>query len=84
VLSNQNPTIQMWFGGAVLWVRPSPCVAAFSSRGPSTLVPELLKPDMIGLGLNVLAGWTRSAGLVAGADPHMGKLKLVFGLEFRN
>jgi Subtilase family/PA domain len=62
VLSDHNPTIQMWFGGTVLGVRPSPVVAAFSSRGPSTLVPELLKPDMIGPGLNILAGWTRSVG----------------------
>lgn len=62
VLSDQNPTVEMSFGGTVLDVRPSPVVAAFSSRGPSTLAPELLKPDMIGPGLNILAGWTRSVG----------------------
>ncbi|KAJ4745925.1 Subtilisin-like protease [Rhynchospora pubera] len=60
VLSDQNPTVQMSFAGTVLNVKPSPVVAAFSSRGPSTLVPELLKPDMIGPGLNILAGWTKS------------------------
>lgn len=62
VLSDKNPTVEMSFGGTVLGVRPSPVVAAFSSRGPNTLVPELLKPDMIGPGLNILAGWTGSVG----------------------
>ncbi|XP_078180186.1 subtilisin-like protease SBT1.8 [Carex rostrata] len=62
VLSDKNPTVEMSFGGTVLGVQPSPVVAAFSSRGPNTLVPELLKPDMIGPGLNILAGWTRSVG----------------------
>uniref|UniRef100_A0A0D9XJB8 Subtilisin-like protease n=1 Tax=Leersia perrieri TaxID=77586 RepID=A0A0D9XJB8_9ORYZ len=50
------------FGGTVLGVRPSPVVAAFSSRGPNTVVPEVLKPDMIGPGVNILAGWSGVAG----------------------
>jgi hypothetical protein len=50
------------FGGTVLGVRPSPVVAAFSSRGPNTVVPEILKPDMIGPGVNILAAWTGVAG----------------------
>jgi len=27
----------------VLGVQPAPCVAAFSSKGPNTLTPEILK-----------------------------------------
>ncbi|KAF4368915.1 hypothetical protein F8388_021527 [Cannabis sativa] len=45
------------------WVIPC-CskVAAFSSRGPSSLTPEILKPDVIAPGVNILAGWTGSVG----------------------
>uniref|UniRef100_A0A0E0QYM8 Subtilisin-like protease n=1 Tax=Oryza rufipogon TaxID=4529 RepID=A0A0E0QYM8_ORYRU len=56
------PMAMLSFGGTVLGVRPSPVVAAFSSRGPNTVVPEILKPDMIGPGVNILAGWSGVAG----------------------
>lgn len=56
------PMAILSFGGTVLGVRPSPVVAAFSSRGPNTVVPEILKPDMIGPGVNILAGWSGVAG----------------------
>nr|CAB3474016.1 unnamed protein product [Digitaria exilis] len=35
----------------------SPLVVSFSSRGPNPVVPELLKPDVIAPGQNVLAAW---------------------------
>jgi hypothetical protein len=57
-----RPMAMLSFGGTVLGVRPSPVVAAFSSRGPNTVVPGVLKPDMIGPGVNILAGWTGVAG----------------------
>ncbi|KAF0892743.1 hypothetical protein E2562_017706 [Oryza meyeriana var. granulata] len=57
-----RPMAMLSFGGTVLGVRPSPVVAAFSSRGPNTVVPEVLKPDMIGPGVNILAGWSGVAG----------------------
>ncbi|KAK3153625.1 hypothetical protein QOZ80_2BG0178550 [Eleusine coracana subsp. coracana] len=57
-----RPMATLSFGGTVLGVRPSPVVAAFSSRGPNTVVPEVLKPDMIGPGVNILAAWTGVAG----------------------
>lgn len=57
-----RPMAMLSFGGTVLGVRPSPVVAAFSSRGPNTVVPEILKPDMIGPGVNILAAWTGVAG----------------------
>ncbi|XP_027103279.1 subtilisin-like protease SBT1.4 [Coffea arabica] len=40
----------------------APRVAAFSSRGPNPITPEILKPDVIAPGVNILAGWTRLAG----------------------
>lgn len=62
VSSNGRPMAMLSFGGTVLGVHPSPVVAAFSSRGPNTVVPDLLKPDMIGPGVNILAAWSGVAG----------------------
>lgn len=62
VKSDPRPRAVLSFGGTVLGVRPSPVVAAFSSRGPNTVVPEILKPDFIGPGVNILAGWSGAVG----------------------
>ncbi|CAL0314618.1 unnamed protein product [Lupinus luteus] len=60
--SDPNPTVVLSFGGTVLNVKPAPVVAAFSSRGPNNLTPQILKPDVIGPGVNILAGWTGAVG----------------------
>ncbi|KAL8143714.1 hypothetical protein V2J09_016746 [Rumex salicifolius] len=39
----------------------SPSVADFSSRGPSTVVPEILKPDITAPGVNIIAAWSETA-----------------------
>ncbi|KAF3439695.1 hypothetical protein FNV43_RR17973 [Rhamnella rubrinervis] len=60
--SDPNPTALLSFGGTVLNVRPSPVVAAFSSRGPNLVTPQILKPDVIGPGVNILAAWSEAIG----------------------
>jgi hypothetical protein len=40
----------------------APAVASFSSRGPNPVVPEILKPDLVAPGFNVLAAWTGHVG----------------------
>ncbi|GJN32830.1 hypothetical protein PR202_gb21366 [Eleusine coracana subsp. coracana] len=35
----------------------APMVASLSSRGPNPVVPELLKPDVIAPGMNILGAW---------------------------
>ncbi|XP_027124680.1 subtilisin-like protease SBT1.4 [Coffea eugenioides] len=61
--SEPSPTATIVFRGTVIGSSPSaPRVAAFSSRGPNHLTPEILKPDVIAPGVNILAGWTGLAG----------------------
>ncbi|GAY57566.1 hypothetical protein CUMW_180440 [Citrus unshiu] len=36
---------------------PAPTVAYFSSRGPSSISPDILKPDITAPGIGVLAAW---------------------------
>ncbi|RVX23181.1 Subtilisin-like protease SBT1.7 [Vitis vinifera] len=36
--------------------------AAFSSRGPNSITPDILKPDLIAPGVNILAGWSGAVG----------------------
>ncbi|KAF3959255.1 hypothetical protein CMV_015917 [Castanea mollissima] len=62
VRSDSNPTAVLSFGGTVLNVKPSPVVAAFSSRGPNMVNPQILKPDVIGPGVNILAAWSEAVG----------------------
>ncbi|KAI3980140.1 hypothetical protein MKX01_033281 [Papaver californicum] len=62
VRSTSNPTAVLSFGGTVLNIHPSPVVAAFSSRGPNVVTPQILKPDLIGPGVNILAAWSESVG----------------------
>ncbi|XP_030497999.2 subtilisin-like protease SBT1.7 [Cannabis sativa] len=59
--SEANPTATISKGATQLGVQPSPVVAAFSSRGPNPITPEILKPDLIAPGVNILAGWTGAA-----------------------
>ncbi|KAG6382574.1 hypothetical protein SASPL_157755 [Salvia splendens] len=48
--------------GTRLNVAPAPVVAAFSARGPNPETPEILKPDLIAPGLNILAAWPDNVG----------------------
>ncbi|XVF25233.1 hypothetical protein REPUB_Repub13aG0195700 [Reevesia pubescens] len=60
---SQFPTATIVFRGTVIGPSPpAPRVAAFSSRGPNHLTLEILKPDVIAPGLNILAGWTGFTG----------------------
>jgi len=61
--STRNPTATVKAEGlTVVGKARAPVVASFSSRGPNPVVPEILKPDLIAPGVDILAAWTGHAG----------------------
>ncbi|XP_057720625.1 subtilisin-like protease SBT1.7 [Arachis stenosperma] len=62
LFTDAKPTVKIDFEGTKVGIQPSPVVAAFSSRGPNGLTQQILKPDLIAPGVNILAGWSRAVG----------------------
>ncbi|KAI3917557.1 hypothetical protein MKW98_021319 [Papaver atlanticum] len=59
---DRNPTATFKFERTVIGNSPpAPKIAEFSSRGPNNLTPEILKPDVIAPGVNILAGSTKGS-----------------------
>lgn len=55
--STATPMATIFFKGTVIGDSQAPAVASFSSRGPSLASPGILKPDIVGPGVSVLAAW---------------------------
>ncbi|GAB4849991.1 hypothetical protein Ancab_029290 [Ancistrocladus abbreviatus] len=60
--SKSQATATIVFKGTRLGVKPAPVVASFSARGPNPETPDILKPDVIAPGLNILAAWPDRVG----------------------
>ncbi|XP_057962162.1 subtilisin-like protease SBT5.3 [Malania oleifera] len=56
--STMRPMASISHATTQLNVRPAPVMAAFSSRGPSMNLPEILKPDVTAPGVGILAAFT--------------------------
>ncbi|GFP98532.1 subtilisin-like protease [Phtheirospermum japonicum] len=54
--SSKNPTARIESAREVYGNR-APVMAAFSSRGPNSVDPNILKPDVTAPGVNILAAW---------------------------
>ncbi|XP_006446947.2 subtilisin-like protease SBT1.7 [Citrus clementina] len=55
--STSSPTAALVVKGTVIGEKSAPAIVAFSSRGPSTVSPGILKPDVVGPGVNIIAAW---------------------------
>ncbi|XP_010542042.1 PREDICTED: subtilisin-like protease SBT5.3 [Tarenaya hassleriana] len=56
----QNPVAHITPPRTILGTKPAPVVAAFSSKGPNIVTPEILKPDIIAPGVSVIAAYTEA------------------------
>ncbi|KAK0580953.1 hypothetical protein LWI29_008026 [Acer saccharum] len=52
----KKPTVSIIFKGTV-YGKTAPVIAAFSSRGPNLVDPDVIKPDVTAPGVNILAAW---------------------------
>ncbi|OMO81000.1 hypothetical protein COLO4_23813 [Corchorus olitorius] len=55
--STSNPTATILFKGTVIGNPSAPAVTSFSSRGPNLQSSGILKPDIVGPGVSILAAW---------------------------
>ncbi|KAD4384729.1 hypothetical protein R6Q59_011123 [Mikania micrantha] len=55
--STASPVATIIFRGTVIGYKSAPQVSSFSSRGPNLASPGILKPDIIGPGVSILAAW---------------------------
>lgn len=58
--SSNKPTATLLFKGTIIGKSAAPEITSFSSRGPSLASPGILKPDITGPGVSVLAAWPSS------------------------
>ncbi|KAL8053715.1 hypothetical protein ABFX02_05G091100 [Erythranthe guttata] len=74
--STSTPTATIEFKGTITGDRKSPTVADFSARGPNYESQGILKPDVVGPGVNILAAWPN---LVANNNTRSNYFEMISG-----
>ncbi|PNX98976.1 subtilisin-like protease-like protein [Trifolium pratense] len=67
--STSNPVATILPTSIVIDYKPAPIVATFSSRGPSSLSKNILKPDVAAPGVNILTAWIGLAASIKSENP---------------
>ncbi|GFP88250.1 subtilisin-like protease sbt5.4, partial [Phtheirospermum japonicum] len=58
--STRSPVARITKPTTQLGTKPAPFMAAFSSVGPNTITPEILKPDITAPGVSIIAAYSRA------------------------
>ncbi|KMT12646.1 hypothetical protein BVRB_4g091050 [Beta vulgaris subsp. vulgaris] len=72
--STRTPTAKLTQTRTIVQTKPAPVVAEFSSKGPNTITPEILKPDVLAPGVSIIAAWSQdpNATMSGAYFPHSG------------
>jgi len=60
--STKSPKAYLTRARTELNTKPAPFMASFSSKGPNSITPEILKPDITAPGVSVIAAYTQAEG----------------------
>uniref|UniRef100_A0A6N2MBM8 Subtilisin-like protease fibronectin type-III domain-containing protein n=1 Tax=Salix viminalis TaxID=40686 RepID=A0A6N2MBM8_SALVM len=60
--STEYPVAYITLPVTKIGTKPDPVMAAFSSKGPNTIAPDILKPDITAPGVSVIAAFTEAQG----------------------
>ncbi|KAG9158119.1 hypothetical protein Leryth_000275 [Lithospermum erythrorhizon] len=58
IASYKKPMARITHSVTVLSTKPAPEMATFSSKGPNSRTPDIIKPDITAPGVNILAAWS--------------------------
>ncbi|XP_065880977.1 subtilisin-like protease SBT3 [Euphorbia lathyris] len=61
--ASTSPQVSIKFKRNSVRNTAAPSVAAYSSRGPSRIIPEVLKPDIMAPGTQILAAWPEKSSV---------------------
>jgi hypothetical protein len=59
-MSDPNPTTNIVLPSTKVDIQLFPIVVTFPLRGPTTMTPDILKPNIIAPGMNIFAAWSES------------------------
>ncbi|KAI6703540.1 hypothetical protein NL676_012676 [Syzygium grande] len=60
IRSTKSPMARIVPARTVMYAKPAPVMAAFTSQGPNVIDPNILKPDITAPGVNILAAWSEA------------------------